>query len=210
MAQKPRIDRLRVLSTFIRSLPDERWSYRYIVENNDSVSRKIKELRGVTGHGYQEILEGGRGSCGTTACAIGWAPTAHADSDPSIKVVAAPLMYGGHRLEYAANDTGGKSLRPMHFAQEYYSISGSESEYLFAFPNWAEEHKSDDEYATRIDYHGPGRITPTEYVDCDLVADDVTDTRLGWLGWDATRRQLADHIDAYCDQVEAWWDKHKE
>lgn len=108
-----RTDLLLILASFLDTLPPERWNFRHIV--------------GTDWQGLPDL------SCGTTACAFGWASTI-----PEIQ--AAGMRMIKRRLGYAWElSPGNTTTIGTEVGQQVFGLSEEDWDYLF-------QYRLDDEY----------------------------------------------------------------
>lgn len=194
----PNTARLRQLAQFLRDLPEERWNYRTIhgtfprqdgspwTDSLADVMRK-KGINTADAYTFKEILEGGRGSCGTTACAVGWMPSAHPDA--GIQVVLSDDTPHYESREIPATSE-------FAFARKFYGLTSDEADYLFAFPDWVDEACDDDDGCYQT-LHPDGTMSdPIDWSEYEC-GEGLRIT------YESSRREVADHIEAYADALDA-------
>ena len=109
--------RLLKLAAFLEKLPRKRFEYSYWV--------------GTDWKGKTDL------SCGTTACALGWATTI-----PEFRVAGLKLTQRGDPINYRAGATG------FSAAQGIFGISWDQAHSLF-MPSTEAEHKATPKYVAR-------------------------------------------------------------
>ncbi len=124
-------DRLLRLADFIETLPEGRFKFSYWV--------------GATWQGAEDL------SCGTTACAIGWATTMPEFRELGLRLFrnrdfAYPALIG-HSLDGSNVEEWRATVEALHFI---FGIDEDAAEYLFVPGAIDEEDRTDNEYGTLL------------------------------------------------------------